>query len=853
MNLLKRCHWIRLLLCIAAAFLTLSPATVTGLEELSDSTEDRLVRRMCSHGLEEAAIRYVRARRVLERDADAVAWWFMREMECYAHLAMRQSSQAEQSWAACRRLPHDYQQAMAATGDLQANARWPWLQWQLGRCHLLEAQSRLAITLANPANLTERDRALELVRWILQSMDDLQLDIQRRQPLAARQSPSESSQAPPEQLRNLSADAQLLKCEALLVRSQLYPQGSADRTAALAEMQVSLKDVLDRTGEDWPMRPAMLLAQAIAQLDTGDEAAFSALSQLATSLNVNANTRIQAGIALARAYADRGRESLARSMLNALMPLASSSSELSPVLRFARIELEFIGLNAVSENEKQERVRELAEETRQLGELYGDYWRTRAEALMVSKLSSDQVQDAQLATKILLAEVRQLTAAGQMEQACSKLLLARDTQDRANNGQAAIELASLAAALLRQENLWLEAAEAVQGVAVRFHFTQAASEAHLWAIRARAEAVRSHLNNTAIAEAYQLSLADHLKLWPRSESSSEALQWLRDWFLTRGMRLPLINILIDILSEIDDVVAADKVLVLLLEQAILLNESERTNFVHSNLSTDKAFSNKGLHESCEAIFSAAIALVDGGAIANWSSKEIIDKRMQLFQNWLQQPYTRQLSTSSTVATALVLDEFRIGHSLAGAEPADFNQLSLAIRPVIASALLGVLDAAGSTRRSEIWNAMGLNAQWVSDVFENASPEVQTFLDSVPVARVALARIAILLGDAKQAEILHQQAERHSRNATIQIVLAYHLLQQQSADKALQIATRIAALTPPGTPLNWSARWCMLRCQMHAGQSKQSMAAAQLLLATQPGMDMLWSNRFEAIARESSPN
>ena len=116
------------------------------------------------------------ARRSLEPNPDAVAWWVMREMECHARAALLSFSTAAEHWEACHQLAEQFRPPPNESAAADTSARWPWIQWQLGRCQLLRAQSLLASQLANPLNSQVRDDALLLVREIMADMDALQAD-----------------------------------------------------------------------------------------------------------------------------------------------------------------------------------------------------------------------------------------------------------------------------------------------------------------------------------------------------------------------------------------------------------------------------------------------------------------------------------------------------------------------------------------------------------------------------------------------------------------------------------------------------------------------------------------------------
>lgn len=814
-----------------------------------ESGEQQLIAELCSRGLGETAIQYVRQRRELEPQRDAKAWWFLREMECHAQTALREASGADSRWQACQQVVEQYRSASPDAPDMGEDARWPWLVWQLARCRLLQAQVSLALSLANPANTGEREKALNLVRTILQETDSLHAEIQRRQPLAARQGPSGGSQAPPEQLRNLSADTQLLRCEAILVRSQLYPMGSTDRSAALAEVQVLVRDVLGRAGEDWSMRPAMLLAQATAGLEMGDESALLELEKILADSSAAPKVRLLAGFALARAWAERGLNSQLRSALDSLDFLVQQSPELIPHARLAKVDITLIGLKNQNADDQQRILQSLAQETKDLGTLYGDYWRTRAEALLVSRLSSDQVQESQLAMDLLMAEVRQLTAAGKTEEAVAKLFLARDTQTRQGNGQKSLELTNLAAALLRHLERWDEAAATVEKATIEFRQYPEAPEHHLWAIRARAEVVRKQPKDDVSGKAYRQALVDHLVHWPSSGSCSEVIRWLRDWCLAHGGRSVYLSTLASVLAQQEgQLLSLDKLFDSLLKELLLLSEAARRELAGELERPDRSFASPSVKQSFDVAVYSSLAITEGAGLPVWSSRETLESRQRLLQAWLLQPDSSQLSINQTVSAALAVDQFRMQSSSGSQVFRDLSQLPLDVRLAIAPALVAVMDASSTIYRQTIWKAMGLQAEWTSDVALSQDVEILRRLDSSPVSRAALCRLALMLGDQNQFSELQQIAASSSKNGTVQLMLVAHLTQQSRFPDSIDLATKVAALSQPGSDLHLSARWYLLQAQKLAGQQAEATRSAALILATQPNLNPLWTSRFQLLAQ-----
>ena len=143
------------------------------------------------------------------------------------------------------------------------------------------AQSEMAQYLAAPANVEPREKALVTIRDILTELEKLEDDLAQRQPLAARGGSQGDKQAPSQQLAALAVDAGLLRCEALLLRTRLYPRGSEDRIASATEVDRQATAILQRTEPDWASRPQLQVAAATARLDLG-QSEESALRTRAT-------------------------------------------------------------------------------------------------------------------------------------------------------------------------------------------------------------------------------------------------------------------------------------------------------------------------------------------------------------------------------------------------------------------------------------------------------------------------------------------------------------------------------------------------------------------------------------------
>jgi hypothetical protein len=834
------------------------------IDEGPGDREDRLLRTMFAYGLHDSAVRYVRERSSLATELDAVAWWTMREMECLAQRGLSNPTGSADGWVECQNVVERFRSQHVPGGDTNQSARWPWLVWQLGRCQLLQLQKSLALVLANPANADRREAALELARSILQDMSRLQDEIQRRQPLAARQPADGGTEAPAEQLRNLDADVQLLMAETLLVRAHLYPQGSPDRIAALAELLRLVRDVLQRVGQDWPLRPAMQLAEATAQLEMGEPAATEKLEQLVEGSGSN-RVRVLAAISLAKTLAQNEKSQAASELMVSIRPLVESDKALAPHWALAQLELRLWEVEAGDAQMQEAAIQSLAAESREFAERFGDYWRTRAESLIVGRLSSEAVSDAHLAMDLLMAEVRQLVAGNQISLAVQKLLQARDVQSNRRSGELALQLAASAAALLRQGRQWEESIAALEPIAVDFSQVRGADESHIWVIRANAEILKSDANAPTASQQYEASLMRHLELWPDSKSSDQVAQWLEDWLVSSNRRDRWISVLLRRLQKETRSEAADAHLQDLCEQLILSGSDHVTSMLEQaggqqaegQQAEEKwdrtGFALASVATAAQQVLLAVQSLVASDGLANWGDRTRIEQRLQRFQQWLNDRDSQLFEVKKLVAVAALIDQIRLNQQ--GVDPStvpvdqstSIDQTSPYARRAVAVALVEALDACEESRRKEIWRKLDLQSDWSKGVWSQAADTTGRSPPLSPISQISLARLDSMLGQASSLEKIQQLAQKHSRNGAVQLSGAYHWCQLGESDRAIQAAKRIVAFSEPGSPLQLSARWCLLRCQLRAGLVDQARKAARLTLVTYAEMEPIWRLRFENLS------
>jgi len=797
---------------------------------------------MCDAGLCDAAAAYVRQRMQVEPDRDAVAWWVMREMECLAQAARRSAGDNTTLWQVCIAPAQAYHQQNVANNAVDDDARWPWIQWQAGRCKLLHAQSVLAKFLANPASDPLRDLGLNIVRDTLQDIDHLLKDLKRRQSLSARQGVSSGSQAPAEQLRNLAADALLLQCELLLVRSQIYPKGSADRAAALADVQAKAQDLLKRTGEDWPVRPGLLLAVYTAQLESGDLSAINRLEQLVDQADpVSIGARAAAAAATAAAQA--GQFSRAATVQQLLQQLVQADSTWAPLESLVNIEVAIAELQQQkSETDPTDRLNQLSHQAKQLGDRYGAYWQARAEALIVGGMSNSQVGDPKLAMQLLMAQVRQLVTANQPDQAVEILRQASDAQSVTGNGSLALELASTAAALLRHQKLWAESAEILADTTLRFSQESQAAAAHVWVVRSRAEEIKAKPDDQDLIGAYEQSLLNQIRHWPDNPATQPARQWLRDWLVTSGRIDDYLRLLHELLNQTNLAGVRGGLLDDYLMQLLRTPLPKLLQHLEQARQSRQTTGDRLTVQAVEAVELAALTIAQGAAFSQWDDHKHCQQRQQTMSEWLKSTDQCQCASSDLVAAAVAILSIRLQEPGAVIAGYDLNRLSPPIRAALAPCLAELLDHAGpqangdSARRSQTLAAIGIMDGWLE--FDHAAYS--------PLAQAAMARIEGWLGSAEAAGRIESLANEHPKQGAVQLIWSRSLAEQGQVQQAASAAKRVAAFAPTGSAMQLAARWQLIQLQVQSGQQTQAQQAARLLNATQPNLSEFWSQRLEAL-------
>ena len=125
----------------------------------------------------------------------------------------------------------------------------------------------------------------------------------------------------------------------------------------------------------------------------------------------------------------------------------------------------------------------------------------------------------------------------------------------AGRKETAVQFANQASALLQREQKWLAAADAIETIATEAVDVSGAATGHLSAAWNLSQAVKASPQDQALRERYSKALSDHVRLWPTSPTSEQAVQWLQNWLSASGNPDALLPVLRE---RAEQVVAPEK-------------------------------------------------------------------------------------------------------------------------------------------------------------------------------------------------------------------------------------------------------------------------------------------------------
>lgn len=786
--------------------------------------EDLTLQTMTKRGLTESAIAYATAERKRSSDdPERFARWTQRLMECEAQAALRGQAGAEAHWQRSTELLTSFLR------EHPEHRRVPWIRWQATRCELLRTQSWLAQWLAAPAATALREQALESVRKMLRDLESLEDDVKQRQPLSSKQSPSGKQQAPPEQLANLRVDIVLLRCEALLVRSRLYPSDSRDRIGAATEVEKTAASILDRASQQWPTRDSLEVARAAAWLDLGKvDEALPVLQRVARNAD-DRLTRSRAATVAIESLLERGQISQAAAFVDLL-----KSMEPGPERFLAEIRLALADLQQIPKAQQEASMAKVIQASKTLGLQYGDYWRSRAEALIVGTSTTAAV-DSTTGPDLVAVEVKQLLEAGNAKAAIEKLIQSSRNEQSLQHGVNAVRLGLLAALLLEKERLYRPAVDAIAGLAEEFADCSNAASAHLHAARIQSLALKAEPNDPANSQRYVELLTQQVLLWPDADETLEAIAWLKAWHSARGKLHSLASLFRQQAELCRQAATAGQSLDEWLNATLADHphpEDEIAAFHEQR--------NAGKFKLVQA--RAATAELVASTLTRWPTAKQADQWRDQLKS-LVQSHADDIDEPSVAAALLVLAVRAQDETLttklatqietSGMLPETFYGFT--------KSLLDAIDALPGPQPPA----------WSSTVLAKAESWVGLEKSDHPLHRAVALRWRGF-ETTRSTTATHELAElakQHPKNMALQLQLAHALAGsdlRQSSAIANQVALNVRGSKDPALFLQ--ARWRVLRNQVRSGDTEAAQKAAALLLATLPSGSEIWESRLKAIAK-----
>lgn len=816
-------------------------ATSARISFAQETAEDRTLLSMIHHGLSEPALEYCTRRLELHGDSESLrARWTARLMECHAQTGLRALGEESLHWERCQFLRNEF------VLQEPKNPRLPWIDWQHGRCLLLQAQGSFARYLAAPANSQPRENSLQLIREILRVMEELEDDISDRLPIAARQTSLNASQAPADQLEILKADAVLLKCEALLIRMQLYPEGSRDRIAAATEADRFASSMLNITSTDWLAFDKLAIARATARLELGDsQAALSELRQFAQKYRGKSMSGRAANAAI-EFFCRSKNTSRARELL----PLLKESGN-APEYELAKLRIALIEAQLATKVEvRRRRVKEIAASMSRVYRDMPGYWRNRSQALLAEKLDKD-VSGTAASLEVVLVKARQLLAANDEATAIEYLRKSSQTFASIGDHESACQLAQRTGALMLERKDYMAAAEFLNSIAEELGPTSCGAKLNRTAIVACLDRIREVPEATDARTRYEELLRRQVENWPGAPESQAPLEWYEKWLARQGRKPEYCKVLLEVISN-----SKDKKLHLQLAKIWLTNVLEiAEREVQDSLIDAGEQLAKGMESGdAEEARSIRRLLLAAKVLYAWPAPargKLLDSEIQQL---LQADSSGRADPLLNLAQTVRLIQTNQQSALRRREtPAWTSTTSPRLLAVAMEKMVEAIDFATT----------GTGAGWVQAAKLDVQA-VETLLASpAAVNQAAGWRLKIWLasnpGDAAQSiKGLRKLAEANPRLATLQLQLAHALAGQAETDatryrnellESTRLAKRIyAGVKGKGGDLEFAARWRILKNQVLAGEVANAKSAAKLFLASQPMESELWRNRFESFER-----
>ena len=424
-----------------------------------------------------------------------------------------------------------------------------------------------------------------------------------------------------------------------------------------------------------------------------------------------------------------------------------------------------------------------------------------------------------------------MLAAGEEAAAIQRLVEAARNEIARGQANSGSKLADMSVALLQRNKQWTAAYEIAKEASLEFRGNEPAAALHLKGIAGLAQALRADPSQEA-REEYEQALRLQLTTWPVSTATDTAQGWLRSWLVGQDRQTEFLSQLLQRAQQCPESPTQNQVFTSWLGDMLRASESARqasmeelvdaiqTNKLSGSLPTSIAIASKGFMAWPDAKTSREI----DNYLRDWQQKK----------GWSDE-FESHLLQSLLMLRHIQLNKVQQANTLS--EEWNFDSLPSPVQlGVVPRFVEGITE---SQQSHELWVKV---LQWDKNLAE------QLLQEKAAVQRSYGLRIQHWLGDSSAVTRLRELASTQPRDGWLQLQLCQLLAETDSnLSQAASIAKRLAANSKPGSPLNFAARWQLMKIQVQAGQAAKAKQAAQLFLASQPLEEGVWKERFESLA------
>ncbi|XZE22521.1 hypothetical protein SH449x_002451 [Pirellulaceae bacterium SH449] len=486
------------------------------------------VQSLTASGLHELALQFVESRFTARAQSDSklsnadAQWLILRAEIRAAQLCTDLDSRYDNPEATNEPLATIRKELLAAGQD----PRTPWLEWKSLWCRWFVLRSGTALHLAAPTRSKLRQWCLNELRDTIDKTDRLIEDIKS---MPTRDLPALKPDAiDASQVTSLLADTFLLKCDLLSLRATTYPAGSDDRLAAGSQMLRTLDEAELRIARDWADRDKLLVARARSQAFLGlPKKALEIIDAMWNAGKLSSRSLLVASSAIA-AEANRMLGDLPQS--NAWIERAGGWRT-HPSLAIESFTN--ILYNAHKSESAKEQLEEALAMKKEIGSLFGTYWGSRADAIMLASQPGlvESTANTEMSLELVRTEVRQLLLANRPLDAIDKMAQTEFVLAERNATADALTLAMQTAAIWGLQKEFGNAASEFHRAAMSYPSEPRASEAALNAVGMIKEQLRQIQNETGGTSSEELLqtlalrkqiLRDIISVWPSSPQADTA-------------------------------------------------------------------------------------------------------------------------------------------------------------------------------------------------------------------------------------------------------------------------------------------------------------------------------------------